>query len=389
ESSLPSDIKINSGKIDYSGLKLLGGNAEFGIKSSLVRTSNVADFKDVVDGIKTPNYQFSNDFSYRENINSLYMNYNRDFKKITVQAGLRMENTNINGYQAGNVQVSDSSFQFKYSSLFPTFYLQYTDDTLQKHVFSLSLGRRIDRPNYKDLNPFTYPMDKFTFYGGNPFLQPTFSYNAELTHTYKSFLSTSLFYSHIDNLISETNEQRGNIYYSRPGNFAQKTSYGLSLNGTFTLQKWWTLILDAALSRDAFKTQIYTEYLNSYRWNWVVSSTNQFKISKKWNAELGGSYNSKSLSGQFLISPIGSVRAAISTKILKNKGALKLNVQDIFYTYQVEGQIRNIANAQASWFSYFDSRVVGLAFSYRFSKGDNLKLRQTGASDTEQRRVKS
>lgn len=117
--------------------------------------------------------------------------------------------------------------------------------------------------------------------------------------------------------------------------------------------------------------------------------TNQFIINKLWSAELAGSYQSTVLSGQFLVEPIGAVRAGISGKILKEKGSLKLNVSDVFYTNQIEGTIRNIANSSANWFSYLDSRVVTLAFSYRFSKGQNLKVRQTGASESEQKRVKT
>lgn len=388
DSELPSDIRIKAIKADYSGVEALGGNLGFGAKSSFVKTNNVADFRDVMNGIKIPNYQFSNDFTYKENIHAVYTNYSKDFSKFSVQAGLRMEYSDIKGYQKGNPMVRDSAFSKKYTSLFPTFYVQYRADSLQNHVFGLSLGRRIDRPNYKDLNPFTYPMDKFTFYGGNPFLEPTFSYNAEFNYTWNKKYIFGLNYSYIDNLISETNEQRNNIYYSRPGNFAKQISYGVSFNGTVSVTKWWTLQCYTALSSNRFSSQVYTESLNDSKWNWVIMPTNQFAISKKWTAELSGQYQSAALSGQFLISPVGSVRAGISTKILKDKGTLKLNVSDIFYTNQIKGQIRNIQNANASWYSTFDSRVISLSFSYRFSKGENLKVRESGGSETEQERVK-
>lgn len=130
-----------------------------------MRTRNVANFEDVVDGVRTPNYDFSNDFAYKENINATYVNYAKEFTKFSIQLGLRLENTNIKGYQAGNPVVADSTFHIKYTNLFPTLYVQYKLDTIQKHVVGLSMGRRINRPNYKDLNPFTYPIDRFTFYG--------------------------------------------------------------------------------------------------------------------------------------------------------------------------------------------------------------------------------
>lgn len=139
---------------------------------------------------------------------------------------------------------------------------------------------------------------------------------------------------------------------------------------------------------NAFKSDIYTEKLNDSKWNWFVMPTNQFIISKMWSAELAGQYQTTILSGQFLISPIGSIRAGIATKMFKDQGTLILNISDAFYTNQVEGQIRNIQNAKAGWFSYLDSRVVTLSFSYRFSKGNTLKVRQSGGSETEQSRVK-
>ncbi|WP_259016034.1 TonB-dependent receptor [Emticicia fluvialis] len=388
-SNLPSDISIRVLKVDYLHPLTKGGRVETGAKTSFVKTGNIADFYDVADGQQQPNYTFSNNFQYKENINAVYANYSRDFKKISVQLGLRVENTNITGNQLGNIVVKDSSFKRNYTNLFPTFYTQYRLDSASKHVVGLSIGRRIDRPNYKDMNPFTYPMDRFTYYGGNPFLQPTFSYNFELSYTYNSFVTATLQYSKIENVISETNEQRGNIYYSRPGNFAKQVSYGIELNGSYPVTKWWTVQLYTAYLNNTFEGPIYTETLNESRWFWVAVPTNQFTINKKWSAELAGSYQTKVLSGQFLVIPIGSVRAGVSTKIMKDKGTLKLNINDVFYTNQVGGDIRNIKNAAASWFSYLDTRVVTLSFSFRFNKGQNLKLRQSGGSESEQKRVKA
>jgi iron complex outermembrane receptor protein len=220
QSDLPTTLSIVSAKLDY--LKPLSkGKLEAGIKSSIVSADNEAQFYDVVNNTRSVNNEFSNRFLYDENINAAYLNYSVDFSKISLQLGLRAENTNIKGNQLGNEVVKDSSFKNSYTSIFPTFFMQYRLDTLSHHVLGLSVGRRVDRPAYKDLNPFSYPMDRFTYYGGNPFLVPTFAYNVDITYTFKNFLTTTLTYSRADDVIFETNEQRGTIYYSRPGNFAQ------------------------------------------------------------------------------------------------------------------------------------------------------------------------
>ena len=192
---MPSTINIKTAKLDYLHPIKSGGKIEVGAKTSFVDTKNIAEFYDVVDKKPLPNYEFSNDFNYKENINAVYANYSKDFKRLSVQAGLRFESTDIQGIQLGNKLIKDSTFTRSYSNLFPTFYVLYKLDTTDRHQLSFSYGRRIDRPDYQSMNPFTYPMDRFTLYGGNPFLRPTFSNNFELSHTYKNTITTSLEYS--------------------------------------------------------------------------------------------------------------------------------------------------------------------------------------------------
>lgn len=366
-----------------------GGKWDAGAKSSFVQTDNTADFFDVINNQPQPNYEFSNRFKYKENINAAYLNFSKDWKYFSVQAGLRIENTNIKGHQLGNPVVKDSSFERNYTNAFPTIFVLYRLDSVQKHQLGFSAGRRINRPNYQDLNPFTYPLDRYTYYGGNPFLEPTFSYNFEISHTYKNKITTTLEYGIANNLIQETNEQRGTIYYSRPGNFGKQISYGIDVNANFPIQKWWTLQLYTELKNLTFRSDVYGQKLDEGRFYWYVGPTNQFIITPKLSAELAGSYQTRVLVGQFLTIPVWQVRAGLSYKVLKGKGSLRLNVSDIFYTNQPGGDIRNIANSKANWLSLLDSRVATIAFSYRFNKGKSLNARQSGASDAEKGRVKT
>lgn len=71
----------------------------------------------------------------------------------------------------------------------------------------MSYGRRIDRPNYQDLNPFFYFLDKYTYQVGNPYLRPQFSHNIELTHTFKGILNSSINYSTTNDILQDVLEQ--------------------------------------------------------------------------------------------------------------------------------------------------------------------------------------
>ncbi len=386
-SSLPADIDIKTAKIDYINPLKNNNRLEFGLKTAFVNTDNTADFYDVVNGSNVPNYTFSNRFLYKENNNAAYANYAHEWGKFGMQLGLRFESIQMNGHQLGNPLVSDSSFTRMYNSLFPTAYFSYTADSLKNHQFVLSFGRRIDYPNYRDMNPFTYPMDAYTYYAGNPYLKPTFSYNFELTYSYKNAFSITANYSLVHNLINETNEQVNTIYYSRPGNYGNQTDYGISINGEFDLTKWWNVQYYSELKNIGYNTSIYNQPLVENRWYWYVGPAFRFTITPKFSADLAGFYQTRVLSGQFLTIPVGSIRVGLTYKILKDQGSVKLNLSDVLYTNQPGGDIRNIANSKANWLSKLDTRVLTISFSYRFSKGKALNARQSGASDSEKKRV--
>jgi iron complex outermembrane recepter protein len=386
-SDLPSTIEIKTAKVDYTHPLPNGAVFETGAKSSLIHTNNVANFYDEENGVLTVNNTFTNNFKYDENINAAYINYNIQLKKLGVQSGLRFENTFIKGKQIGTQIRPDSSFTRKYNSLFPTLYLSYSLDSLSKHQLGFSFGRRIDRPNYEDMNPFTYPLDRFTLYAGNPYLQPTFSNNIELSYTYNNQISSTLAYSNTNNVITETIEQNTNIFYSRPGNIGKSTSYGLKVEGSWTIKKKLTLQFYTEIMHNEYKSILYRQKVDNRGTYWYIGPTIQWQITNLWSAEMTVDYQTAAVSGQFRTIPVGSIRMGTSLKVLKNKGTIRVHLNDAFYSNQPGGDIKSLYNSTASWLSYLDSRVLTVSFGYRFNRGQSLTARQSGASDSEKSRV--
>jgi iron complex outermembrane recepter protein len=388
-SKLPSNLKITSIKSDFT-TTIKNGTFEYGAKSSWVNTKNIAEFFDELSGVLQPNWDFSNNFNYKENINAAYINLSWDKgKKFSFQIGTRVENTSIAGNSFGNPTKRDSSFNRNYTNFFPTIFINYKFDTLEKHVLSLNFGRRIERPNYQDMNPFLSPLDRFTLYSGNPFLQPAFAYSLELSYTYKNNFTTTLQFGLFNNTIHETIEQKTGIFYSRPGNVGKQVSYALSTNGNIAVKKWWNIITEAEVSYNKFTAIVYNQVLNNKGPFFGFATTNQFTINKQWSAEWRLNYQTGYYVGQFVTIPQYSMGAAIAKKIMKDKGSIKLNINDMFYSIRAGGDIKAVENSTANWRSRFDSRVIGLTFSYRFSKGKNLQARNLSGANDEKARVKN
>lgn len=387
--NLPANIDIYSLKTDY-GYPL--GNTwklESGLKTSYTKTDNTADYRNTVNQVTTPDYNKSNHFLYKENINAAYLNMSSEGKRFSVQAGLRLENTVSDGHQLGNAMKPDSSFKRSYTSLFPTFYLTYKLDTSGHHQLGFNYGKRIDRPYYQDLNPFFSPLDKFTYYVGNPFLKPAFTQSIEVSHSFKDMLTTTFSYSNIKDDVNETIEIVNGTYYSRPGNVGKKEIISLSMDGNFNVTKWLTIHAYAEYANFRSRTNFYTGLLQT-NGNLFTGNTNiQLKLSPTWSGELNYKYQSGLRDVQFYIGYLQEAGLAVQKK-LSPKTTLKLAMNDIFRTRVVNGVINNLANTEANWRNRSDSRNVALSLSYRFGKNFSTKARneQSGA-ESEKNRVKN
>jgi hypothetical protein len=386
--NLPATINIYSAKADYSHPLKGKAKVEAGVKSSYVNTDNAANYFNVINGESTIDYNNTNRFLYKENLNAAYVNFNKNFGRFSLQTGLRVENTNGNGHQLGNAEKADSSFINHYTNLFPTAYFSYNLDTAGHNVLALSYGRRIGRPNYGSLNPFTFFVDEFTYFTGNPFLKPQFTDNYKLAYSFRSLFTVALAYNYTTDVQGETIHRSGSVFISTQGNIGQQKTLDFSVNSNFQPTKWWSVNLYAEVYKNTYQGPFYTGYLNQSQVTFSGNGNNQFTISKTWSAELSGFYDSGGTYGQFVTLPKGMLNAAVQKKILNNKGSIKLNVRDMLHSFSPSGTITNIAGANATFHNFIDTRVATLAFTYSLGRSTNTpQKRETGGAESEQGRA--
>lgn len=384
---VPSTINIYSGRVDFT--KTLKGDIKFeaGLKSSYVETDNDAQYSNwktsqfVVDSTR------SNHFLYKENINAAYVNFGKQFsKKWSGQLGLRAENTNIKGNQLTTGQ----TFSRDYTQVFPTVYIGYTLN--EKNQFSFNYGRRINRPDYQDLNPFFRFLDKYTYQVGNPYLNPQFSHNFELSHMYGGgLLITSLNYSKTTDIIQDVLEQVDSTTttFIKKSNIAKRQSLSLSVSLGVPVNKWWRSNIYTNVFYNKLDGIINGAPVSASATTFSGNINNQFTFKKGWGAELSGFYRSKSIEGVIVVQGMGGMNIAISKQVLQNKGSLKLAVRDVLFTQQFRGYSK-YQNVDATFKQVRDSRVFNISFSYRFGKAKPApQQRRKASSADEQNRVQS
>ncbi len=385
-STIPSDIKIYSFKADYS--QPLKGNAklEAGVKASFVKTDNDAAYDYLVNGKMVHDANRSNHFVYDEQIKAAYINVNKQLnKKWSTQLGLRLENT----VSKGNQVTTNEKFERNYTQLFPTVFLGY--EMNEKNNFSVNYGRRIERPDYADLNPFFFFLDKYTYQAGNTNLRPQFSHNIELSHTYAGNFTTTLNYTKTTDLINDVldqNEEKNETFITK-SNIASQRQYGITVTTMVPVKKWLKINLYANFSNNRFQGFINNSTVDLQS-NLLTTNVNaQMSLGKGWNAELSGFYRTKGLEGVLVIGGLGAVNGGISKSVLNNKGTVKLGFRDIFSTQQFKG-FAEYSYIDTRFVQKRDSRQATLSFNWRFG---NAKIaapkRKAGGASDEQSRVKT
>ena len=339
----------------------------------------------------------STQYNNTNNVYAAYASFTSAIKDFGYQVGLRAERSNYTG------ELINKSLNFSNSypiSLFPSLFL--SQKLKGKQELQISYTRRINRPNFFQLIPYTNYSDSLNITQGNPNLLPEFTNSIEFSYlkTFQgnnTFLA-SVYYRKADQLITRSIDSFTNAITGKPGlvsnwvnaNYSQ--TVGAEFTAVNTITKWWDLTTNV---------NVYNSYINSSNinptsqpalWSWFGKLNANFKLPWKLKLQTTAFYQSKSnlpsnsssgsergpggggggqSASQGYISPFWAVDAAISKSFLKNDAAsVSVSISDIFrsrwtnqYSYQ-----QNLFSQQYDRIR--DPQQVRINFTYRFGKMD-------------------
>jgi hypothetical protein len=270
----------------------------------------------------------SANYFLKENIGAAYTSFIMNVNpKTSMKFGLRYEYTSSNLSTATTANIVDR----KYGQLFPTFYIaQKLNDN---NTINFSYSRRITRPTYNDLAPFTIYFDPKTFFTGNPALQPAIANSVQASYVFKDFVF-SLSYTYEKNTIEGFQTQKidtiNNMLFLSAKNFNYEQYITASISLPFTVTTWWTM----QNNLNADWKQVNTIYngapvqLQVYDFN--INSTQRFTLPKDYSIELTGLYMSPSNFGTARLKPIYQVDAGFQKKFPNKKDILRFAANDMF-----------------------------------------------------------
>ncbi|HVI49366.1 MAG TPA: TonB-dependent receptor [Chitinophaga sp.] len=372
-------ITIKSFKADLAWPMGKNGKLEAGGKVSSVLTENQFQY----DSLRNGNYVRvplqSDVFRYQEDIYAAYASYKQQIHKLGLQVGLRLENTESNGTS----ESVKSSVRRSYLDFFPNLNVDYKFN--DKNKIGLSYSRRIERPEYSQLNPFMFYFDRYTYFKGNPYLKPQYTNNIELSYTFRDKYIATLGMSKTNDIIEEfiTQDDSTKASISTMTNFTRAYVYSLQLTLPFEITKWWNSdnnINTSYIDYSFINNQNTVQYTNSFVYN--INTTNTFTLPKDIKLEATAYYASPFIYGIFKGYQQYNLNLGIQKTFLDKKATVKLNVNNILRNESYHGSVIN-GNMNMTIFNTWQFRTVNLYISYKFGSSSikAARERKTGTSD--------
>ena len=379
---------------------------EAGARIAVRNIGNLNSFYSV-DSLGNLIYQplLSSNYHYHEQILAGYIQYSNKMGKFGYQLGLRAENSSYEGTNnyaekstasPGGIKDTLGTFSNSYPiSLFPSVFL--TENFTDRQQLQLNYTRRIDRPTFFQLSPYTDYSDSLNLSRGNPNLKPQFTNSLELAYqlTYgKNTFLASTYYKYSTDLITRYQTKEVNpitdsvVLVNTFINANSSYVAGFEFIGRNNLTKWWDLTTNL---------NIYTSKINAgdsiqtapASWSWFGKVNTTFKLPSNFTLQISGDYTSKTVlppggtvgqgggrggtvsgNAQGYSLPTGGVDASLKYEFLKNKAAsLTFSISDIFATRRSDTYI-NTAYSTQHTIRYRDPQFFRLQFNFRFGKTD-------------------
>jgi hypothetical protein len=383
--STPVNITIFTAKTDYEQ-KIKKSVVSFGYKISNVLTDNTFSLFNRRNGLNEKDLEQSSSFSYLERVIAGYGSFRQTLgQKWILQAGIRYEQTHSEGNLTYESQKKDSLVRRDYGNFFPSGGITYNLN--KQNTLSFNYSRRVDRPVYRFLNPFQYKLDELSYEQGNPFLNPQFTHNFQLSHSFMSMVTTSVGYSHTSDFFARLIDSSGSRTFLTRRNLADVRTLSFNISSPIPIRNWWNGYLNFTFNHQTYEADFGQGKILRLPVDFFSLFVSQsFTLPKDVSIQFSGSYNSPSVwGGTFRNRAFWFLEGGFTKKVLKKKGMVSVSVTDLFLSQRWKGN-SNFAGVNMTVWGGNDSRLVKVGFTWNFGQNDfKPSKRKTGNQEERQR----
>ncbi len=362
----------------YSSSKL---EVQAGAKASLSRFNNDVSVGTLTEGTWADDPLLTSQAELNETILAGFAEANYTISEATaVKGGLRYEHTMFDlsaNVESGNVKRN-------YGSLFPSLLVSHRLNA--NNLMSAFYARRINRPTFNDIAPFVLFIDPYTFFSGNPAIQPSYTHTVGINYTLYNLLFSAS-YSNERNSLAKFQisvDPLTNMQTIRPENLGRTNTLNAGVTVPIEITDWWTFQSSLNGLWKEVNTGAFQDNRRLSIYSMQLSGSQQFKFLKHYSAEVSGFYNTATLAGTSKIQPFGGITAGLQRKI--NNSILRVNVNDVFNSIQSVALISTMGYDIRNGYD-FSQRTFKVSYLYTFGnrQGSGSNAKNKGAEEERKR----
>lgn len=210
-----------------------------------------------------------------------------------MRLGLRYVGTKSYLRQIGKTSIDIPEVSMYNDAWLPTFHASYSPSS--HHQVTLTFNSAIERPKFKDLNPFVWQINEYSFYKGNTNLHPQKYYTTSLGYTFMDALSIRGRLKRGLGIITALSTMQGQQVYTQMENAQNSLFLGVEAEYYFDKLSWMNVSLDGYYGRNKY-TSTNPNLLSETQGNeWGVSGYLDFTFNENrtWNGYISGEYTGR------------------------------------------------------------------------------------------------
>ncbi len=360
-------------QLDYTYPFSEDGKFEAGAKATMRKIDNDFWVKQLQNGSWDYLPNFNDKFIYFEDIYAAYLMAGNKRGNFGWQLGLRTEYSDI----TTKLKNADSNNYQSYVDFFPT--VHFTYKLTDEHSTQISYSRRIDRPYFRRLMPFSNYTDPRNFSSGNPDLTPEYidSYEAGyILNKSKLSLLSNVYYRHSSDIILRViSLQDDGSTLTLPFNIGTEDAYGAELNVKYEPLDWLVLTTDLNFYRSVIDGNTTVDDLDSETWTWYGKLTSKLKLFYDIDFELTFDYRAPKEVPQGKRKSMWFMDFGLTRDFLDNTFTVTLSGRDVFNTRMRRVVLRGQNFTFDQDFNWHTGQVL-LIVNYRFNKGKEEDMGQ-------------
>ncbi|MCC5926813.1 MAG: TonB-dependent receptor [Bacteroidetes bacterium] len=374
-----ADLEQRFGSVQFSA----GG------KYSSISTVNDFAFYDIVAGTQILDVNRSNKFEYKEEIVAGYMILQMPIgQKVNLSAGLRLEHTMSVGELTSEQEIQNQNVDRSYTDLFPNVGISYRNGT--RTMLGLSVGRRINRPSYQELNPFETKLSELVFFKGNPFLVPEKTMNYQFNFSFHQKLTGSIRHSVTSNYFASILEVLGTEQSMLiPQNMDEINITSFNVSYPVRVMKNWEIIGFAALNREYYRGQLQNADIDLSLTTYNFRFQNSVTLPAGITMDATYAYNSPFIwRGSLEIQSYSRIDIGVRKNFLENRLQLRITGSDVLRQGGDFIYSGNYGGIDIAGVRSVDNQRVGISLTWRFGNQElRAAQRRTSALQEETQRL--